>query len=56
ARTVSAGVTRFSWRGCSGGHRVELVRIVGSRHGWPPDDAASLDVDATAELVRFFAR
>jgi polyhydroxybutyrate depolymerase len=56
ARRTGPGVTRFTWRRCAGGHRVELVRIAGSRHGWPPDDVASIDVDATAEVVRYFAR
>jgi polyhydroxybutyrate depolymerase len=56
SRRVARGVTRFTWRRCAGGHRVELVRIRGSGHGWPPHDAASIDVDATAEAVRFFGR
>jgi polyhydroxybutyrate depolymerase len=51
-------VTRFTYRGCDGARRVELLRLSGTTHGWPgstgsrrPDNPPGLS--ATAEVLRF---
>jgi polyhydroxybutyrate depolymerase len=51
-------VTRFVYRGCDRGLRVEILRLSGTDHGWPgagpprPDHNPS-NVNATTELLRF---
>jgi polyhydroxybutyrate depolymerase len=51
-------VTRFTYRGCDDGMRVELVRLSGTDHGWPgagpplPDRNPS-GLRATSEVLRF---
>jgi polyhydroxybutyrate depolymerase len=51
-------VTRFTYRACAAGTRVELLRLSGTDHGWPgagpplPDDNPS-GLSATREVVRF---
>ncbi|MEA2287309.1 MAG: polyhydroxybutyrate depolymerase [Solirubrobacteraceae bacterium] len=51
-------VTRFTYRGCEEGLRVELVRLSGTDHGWPgagpplPDQNPS-GFSATREVLRF---
>jgi polyhydroxybutyrate depolymerase len=51
-------VTRYVWRGCDDGLRVELLRLRGTEHGWPgsrgerrPENPSGLA--ATPELMRF---
>lgn len=51
-------VTRYAWRGCDDGLRVELLRLTSTQHGWPgskgerrPENPSGLS--ATRELVRF---
>jgi polyhydroxybutyrate depolymerase len=53
-------VTRYTWRRCDDGLRVELLRLTGTEHGWPgstgerrPGNPSGLR--ATAELLRFVA-
>jgi polyhydroxybutyrate depolymerase len=53
-------VTRYTWRGCDDGLRVELLRLTGTEHGWPgstgerrPENPSGLR--ATTELLRFVA-
>jgi polyhydroxybutyrate depolymerase len=58
--TPRALVTRFTYRGCDAGLRVELLRLKGTDHGWPgagpplPDHNPS-GLSATRELLRFIA-
>jgi polyhydroxybutyrate depolymerase len=60
ATTPRTRVTRFTYRGCDGGLRVELLRLSGTDHGWPgagpplPDHNPS-GLSATRELLRFVA-
>jgi polyhydroxybutyrate depolymerase len=51
-------VTRFTYRGCDAGTRVELLRLSGTEHGWPgaapprrPRNPSGLE--AAPEVVRF---
>ena len=60
ATTPRRLVTRYRWRGCDDGLRVELLRLTGTEHGWPgstgerrPENPSGLR--ATAELLRFVA-
>jgi polyhydroxybutyrate depolymerase len=53
-------VTRYTYRGCDDGLRVELVRLTGTEHGWPgstgerrPENPSRFR--ATPELLRFVA-
>jgi polyhydroxybutyrate depolymerase len=53
-----ARVTRYVYRGCDDGLRVELLRLSGTDHGWPgagpPRPAHNPSgVSATRELLRF---
>ena len=51
-------VTRFTYGGCDGARRVQLLRLSGTDHGWPgagpplPDHNPS-GVSATTEVLRF---
>ncbi|WP_433790976.1 extracellular catalytic domain type 1 short-chain-length polyhydroxyalkanoate depolymerase [Actinoplanes sp. CA-252034] len=67
AETVDGPVTR-SIATCPGGRRVELISVAGAGHQWPGAtpanpavtaalglDPPSTALDATAEIVRFFA-
>jgi polyhydroxybutyrate depolymerase len=53
-------VTRFTYRGCDAGLRVERLRLSGTDHGWPgagpplPSHNPS-GLSATRELLRFIA-
>jgi polyhydroxybutyrate depolymerase len=54
-------VIRYTYRGCDGGLRVELVRLTGTEHGWPgstgerrPENPSGFR--ATPELIRFVSR
>jgi polyhydroxybutyrate depolymerase len=58
ASTPRRLVTRYVWRGCDDGLRVELLRLRGTEHGWPgsrgerrPENPSGLA--ATRELMRF---
>jgi polyhydroxybutyrate depolymerase len=48
-------VTRYRWRGCDAGLRVELLRLRRTQHGWPTagGDGNPSRVSATRELLRF---
>jgi polyhydroxybutyrate depolymerase len=49
-----ARVTRYAYRGCDGGRRVELVRLTGTEHGWPGRRGRNPSgFQATPEVVRF---
>jgi polyhydroxybutyrate depolymerase len=58
ASTPRKLVTRFTYRGCDDGLRVERLRLSGTDHGWPgagpprPDHNPS-GASATRELLRF---
>ena len=59
---VSVGPVRRSVSGCADGRSVELVTVEGAGHEWPgasparqAADPAYPDLDATAEIWRFFA-
>ncbi|MEA2245855.1 MAG: polyhydroxybutyrate depolymerase [Solirubrobacteraceae bacterium] len=58
ASTPRRLVTRFTYRGCDSGLRVELLRLSGTDHGWPgagpplPDRNPSR-LSATREVLRF---
>jgi polyhydroxybutyrate depolymerase len=60
ATTPRKLVTRFTYRGCDAGLRVERLRLSGTDHGWPgagpplPDHNPS-GLSATRELLRFIA-
>jgi polyhydroxybutyrate depolymerase len=60
ASTPRKLVTRFTYRGCDAGLRVERLRLSGTDHGWPgagpplPDHNPS-GLSATRELLRFIA-
>jgi polyhydroxybutyrate depolymerase len=60
ATTPRKLVTRFTYRGCARGLRVERLRLKGTDHGWPgagpplPDHNPS-GLSATRELLRFIA-
>jgi polyhydroxybutyrate depolymerase len=60
ATTPRKLVTRFTYRGCDDGLRVERLRLSGTDHGWPgagpplPDHNPS-GLSATRELLRFIA-
>jgi polyhydroxybutyrate depolymerase len=60
ASTPHTLVTRFTYRGCDDGLRVERLRLSGTDHGWPgagpplPDHNPS-GVSATRELLRFIS-
>ena len=58
ATTPRRLVTRYTYRGCDDGLRVELVRLTGTQHGWPgstgersPENPSGFR--ATPELIRF---
>jgi polyhydroxybutyrate depolymerase len=59
--TPRALVTRFTYRGCDDGMRVELVRLTGTDHGWPGNSSRPRRLprrnpsgfSATTEVVRF---
>ena len=53
-------VTRYTYRGCDGGLRVELVRLTGTDHGWPRETSTGRlprrnpsRFSATTEVLRF---
>jgi polyhydroxybutyrate depolymerase len=53
-------VTRFTYRGCDDGLRVELVRLTGTDHGWPRERSTGRlprrnpsRFSATTEVLRF---
>jgi polyhydroxybutyrate depolymerase len=58
--TPRALVTRYTYRGCDDGLRVELVRLTGTDHGWPRETASGRlprrnpsRFSATTEVLRF---
>lgn len=58
--TPRALVTRFTYRGCDDGMRVELVRLTGTDHGWPREQSTGRlprrnpsRFSATTEVLRF---
>lgn len=53
---VSATVTRFTWRGCPAGTRVEHLRLTGGRHIELLPQLRAAGVDPAAEAWRFLAR
>ena len=53
-------VTRYTYRGCDDGLRVELVRLTGTDHGWPRETSTGRlprrnpsRFSATTEVLRF---
>jgi polyhydroxybutyrate depolymerase len=51
-------VTRFAYRSCDGGRRVELLRLTGTDHGWPGSGPPlprrnPSGLRATIEVLRF---
>jgi polyhydroxybutyrate depolymerase len=52
-------VTRYTYRGCDAGRRVELVRVTGTDHGWPGNKGRRLPsrnpsgFKSTPEVLRF---
>jgi polyhydroxybutyrate depolymerase len=58
--TPRALVTRYTYRGCDDGLRVELVRLTGTDHGWPRERSTGRlprrnpsRFSATTEVLRF---
>jgi polyhydroxybutyrate depolymerase len=58
---VAAHTVRYSWTGCSGGSKVQQLRIYGGGHGFPEAAGAEIDssgpqtISAAEQVWRFFA-